>query len=71
MARKIFYASIGALAVFAGFVCMAGYAIPSLDDLRRGDIPFAQALFGCVIIWALALAAFYMGYRYFRKLFAS
>jgi hypothetical protein len=69
MVRKIIYGSIGALAILAGLVCMVGYAIPTLDDLHRSDVPFGQALLGCGIIWAIALTAFYLGYRYFRKLF--
>jgi hypothetical protein len=69
MVRKILYGSIGALAILAGLVCMVGYAIPTLDDLHRSDVPFGQALIGCGIIWAIAWTAYYLGYRYFRKLF--
>jgi len=47
---------------------MIGYAVPSLGDLHRADIPFTQALVGCVIIWTLALTAFFLGFRYLRKL---
>jgi len=66
--QKIIYATIGILAVIAGFVCMVGYAIPALEDFSQANVPFAQRLSGCVLIWALALAAFYMGYRYLRRL---
>jgi len=69
MIRKIIYGSIGALAVLAGLVFVIGYAIPSIDDLRRADIPFSQAFLGCVITWAIALTALGMGFRYLRKLF--
>ena len=69
MIRKVIYGSIGVLAALGGLVLMIGYAIPSLGDLRRADIPFSQALLGCVITWAIALTALGMGFRYLRKLF--
>ena len=69
MVQKIIYAGLGSLAVVAGFVCMVGYAIPSLEDFGRADIPLTQTALGCVLIWALALSAFYLGYRYLRRLF--
>ena len=68
--QKIIYACVGTLAVLAGFVCTVGYAIPSLEDFRQDNVTFVQALLGCVFIWALALAAFYLGYRYLRRSFS-
>ncbi len=71
MVEKIIYAFFGILAVLAGFVCMLGYAIPSLQEFRRADIPFVETLLGCALIWALALSACYMGYRCLRRLFSN
>jgi hypothetical protein len=71
MVQKIMCACIGALAVLAGLVCMVGYAIPSFEDFREPAVPFIDALSGCVLNWALALAAFYMGYRYLRRLLSN
>jgi len=69
MVHNVINAGIGTLAVLAGCVCMLGYAVPSLEDLGRAHVPFAEALLNCVLLWALALGALYMGYLYLLRLF--
>jgi hypothetical protein len=65
--ERITYVCIGTVAVMAGFVCLLGYAIPWLEDFSY--FPFTRALMGSVPIWVLAISAFYVGYRYLRRLF--
>ena len=67
--HKIIYGSIGILGVVAGIVGMVGYAIPALEDLLRPDIHLSEALVSCFLILLLTLSAFYVGFRYLRRLF--
>jgi NADH:ubiquinone oxidoreductase subunit 4 (subunit M) len=68
VAEKILYGVLGTVAVLAGLFCTMAYAIPSLSDFRSEFLTFWEALFGCGIIWALALGAIFMGIRYILKI---
>jgi hypothetical protein len=71
LAKKILYAVLGTLVILAGIVWTFGYWPMSFADVRSPDSPFAPAVLGFVFSTVLPLIAFYMGYRYFRKLFSN
>jgi hypothetical protein len=68
LAEKILYGVLGTVVILAGLFCTMAYAIPSLSDFKSESLTFWEALFGCGIIWALALSAIYMGIRYILKI---
>jgi uncharacterized membrane protein len=59
-AASIIVASISAL---VGFVGTAAYAIPALDDLHNRVVPFAEAVVGNIILWAIFTGAWIIAIR--------
>jgi hypothetical protein len=58
---SLIFASISAL---VGFVGTAGYAIPALNDLHNRAVPFAEAVFGNIILWAICAGAWTIAVRF-------
>jgi hypothetical protein len=69
LADKIVYGVLGTLVILAGVVWTIGYWPLSFADVRSPDSPFATSVLGFVFSSVLPLGAFYLGFRYMRKLF--
>jgi hypothetical protein len=59
-AASLIFACISAL---VGFVGTAAYAIPALDDFHNRAVPFAEAVLGNVIVWAICASAWIIAVR--------
>jgi hypothetical protein len=57
---SLIFASISAV---VGFVGTAGYAVPALDDFRNPAVPFAKALLGDLILWAICASVWIIAVR--------
>jgi hypothetical protein len=69
--QKVVYRVLGTLVILAGILWTLGYAIWTESDFRLPGVSFRDALLGFAIGWTLSLGAFYMGYRFLRKLFSK
>jgi cytochrome bd-type quinol oxidase subunit 2 len=59
-AASFIFAVISAL---VGFVGTFGYAIPALDDFHNRAVPFAGAVIGNIVIWAICTSAWIIAFR--------
>ena len=62
--RRILSAAVGLIAAVAGYVATMAYAIPALRDFRSAGVSLPTAVLDNLVIWALAIGAFFMAFRF-------